>query len=122
MKIYVIYNNDDHEKIESIQSLDYYLSLEKTEELVDAVMNKRNKEAGWECLRKMEVTGELEPIMSFLLGAEGYKRYKDITAVYEKLRKIEADLDSMREDCFDMSSHLESTLKQVEKLVPEDER
>ena len=70
----------------------------------------------------MEVSDEMEAVLRFALGENEYKAYSDITDVYNKLREAVDDLDSMREDCFHMSEYLESTVKKVRELVPEEDR
>lgn len=122
MKIYIGYDYEDHNRICSIQTLGYWLAKGKTEEEIDKAVADRNKEAGFDYFRTMEVTDEMEAVMRFALGENEYKAYSDITAVYEKLKSVEADLDSMREDCYDMSRYVEDTMKKVVELVPEEDR
>lgn len=122
MKIYIGYDCEDHNRIRIIQTLGYFLAKGKTEECVDKAVAERNKEAGFDYFRIMEVTDEMEAVMRFALGENEYKAYADITEVYEKLKNVEADLDSMREDCYDMSRYVEDTMKKVVKLVPEEDR
>ena len=120
MKIYICYDNEDHNKINSIQTLGYFLAKGKTEEQIDKLVVERNKAVGYDCFRMMEVSDEMESVMRFALGENEYKSYRDITDVYNKLKNIEADLDSMREDCYDMSNYVEDTIKKVVELVPEE--
>ena len=122
MKIYISYDYDEHTRIRSVQTLDYWLAKNKTEQDIDAAVVKRNAEEGWQMFRSLEVSDEIAAVLRFALGENGYKYYSDITDVYNKLREIENDLDSMRDDCFHMSEVVESTVKQVRELVPEDER
>lgn len=122
MKIYIGYDNKDRNRINSIRTLDYYLAKGKTEEQIDSLVAQRNKEAGFDYFRIMEVTGEMEAVMRFVLGAKEYKSYADITAVYEKLKIVGADLSSMREDCYDMSRYVEDIMKKVVELVPEEDK
>lgn len=122
MKIYINYDLEDHNRICSIQTLGYFLAKGKTEEQIDNLVAVRNKEAGFDYFRIMEVTDDMEAVMRFTLGENEYKAYRDITNVYEKLKSIEADLDSMREDCYDMSRYVEDTIKKVVELVPEEDR
>jgi len=70
----------------------------------------------------MEVSEEMEAAMRFALGENEYKAYRDITEVFNKLKDIKSDLDSMREDCYDMSRYVEDTIKEVVELVPEEDR
>lgn len=122
MKIYITYNYEDHNRIQCIQTLGYFLAKGKTEEQIDELVAKRNKEVGFECFRIMEVTDEMEAVMRFTLGENEYKNYRDITDVYNKLKNIEDDLDSMSSDIYDMSCCVENTIKEIVKLVPEDDR
>lgn len=122
MKIYIGYDFEDHNRICSIQTLEYFLAKGKTEEQIDKLVAERNKEVGFDYFRAMEVTDEMEAVMRFALGENEYKVYSDITNVYDKLKSIEADLDSMREDCYDMSRYVKDTLKKVVELVPEEDR
>jgi len=122
MKIYISYDYEDHNRICSIQTLGYFLAKGKTGEQIDKLVADRNKEVGFDLFRTMEVSDEMEAVMRFALGENEYKAYSDITNVYEKLKSIEADLDSMREDCYDMSRYVEDTVKKVVELVPEEYR
>lgn len=122
MKIYVLYDQEDHNKIRGIQTLGYWLARNKTEQQTDEAVAKRNEEAGWPMFRTMEVSDEMEAVLRFALGENEYKVYSDITDIYNQLREAVNDLDSMREDCFHMSEYLESTVKKVRELVPEEDR
>lgn len=122
MKIYVNYDCDDHNRIRGVQTLSYYLDKGKTEADIDKAVEERNKECGWELFRTFEVSDEMEAVFRFMLGEKEYKRLADITALYEKLKDIKDDVDSMRDDTYQMSEYLESTIKNVEKLVPEEDR
>lgn len=122
MKIYVNYDCDDHNRIRGVQTLSYYLDKGKTEADIDKGVEERNKEYGWELFRTFEVSDEMEAVFRFMLGEKEYKRLADITALYEKLKDIKDDVDSMRDDTYQMSEYLESTIKNVEKLVPEEDR
>ena len=122
MKIYICYDYEDHNLIRSIQTLGHFLAKGKTEEQIDKLVAERNKEVGFDLFRAMEVSDEMEAVMRFALGENEYKAYSDITNVYDKLKSIEADLDSMRDDCYDMSRYVEDTLKKVVELVPEEDR
>lgn len=122
MKIYITYDTEDHNLIRSIHTLGYFLAKGKTEEQIDNLVAERNKEAGFDAFRIMEMSDDMEAVMRFALGEKEYKTYADITSVYEALRNIESDLDSMREDCYDMSRYVEDTIKKVVELVPEEDR
>lgn len=122
MKIYICYDYEDHNRICSVQTLGYFLAKGKTEEQIDKLVAKRNKEVGFDIFRAMEVSEEMEAVMRFALGENEYKAYRDITEVYDKLKNIELDLDSMRDDCYGMSRYVEDTIKKVVELVPEEDR
>lgn len=122
MKIYVNYDLDDHTIIRGVQTLSYFIKKGKTEAEIDSLVKKRNEEAGWEVFRVFEVDDELEKVVRFLLGEQEYKRYADITYVYDKLKYIKDDVDSMRDDTFHMSEYLDTVIDDVRKLVPEDDR
>lgn len=122
MKIYINYDYEDHNRIRGIQTLGYFLAKGKTEEQIDKLVAERNKESGFDYFRIIEVTDDMEAVIRFALGEKEYKTYANITSVYEALRNIEADLDSMREDCYDMSRYVEDTIKKVVELVPEEDR
>lgn len=122
MRIYVNYDCDDHNRIRGVQTLSYYLDKGKTEADIDKVVEERNKECGWELFRTFEVSDEMEAVFRFMLGEKEYKRLADITALYEKLKDIKDDVDSMRDETYQMREYLESTIKNVEKLVPEEDR
>lgn len=122
MKIYISYDYEDHNRIRCIQTLGYFLAKGKTEEQIDNIIAERNKEAGFELFRIMEVTDDMEAVLRFALGENEYKRYADITSVYESLRNIGSDLDSMRDDCYDMSRYVKDMIKKVVELVPEEDR
>ena len=122
MKIYVNYDLDDHTIIRGVQTLSYFIKKGKTEAEIDSLVKKRNEEAGWEVFHVFEVDDELEKVVRFLLGEQEYKRYADITYVYDKLRDIKDDVDSMRDDTFHMSEYLDTVIDDVRKLVPEDDR
>lgn len=122
MKIYINYDYEEHDRIRSIQTLGYWTAKGKTEQQLDEAVAKRNAEVGWQMYRTMEVSDDMEAVLRFALGENEYKSYADITDVYNKLREVETDLDSMREDCFHMSEWVESTIKDVRKLVPEEDR
>ena len=122
MKIYIVYDYEDRTRIRSIQTLGYFLAKGKTEKEVDGLVAERNKEVGFDLFRIMEVTDEMEAVLRFALGENEYKSYRDITDVYEKLKSIESDLDSIREDCYDMSRYVEDSIKKVVELVPEEDR
>lgn len=122
MKIYITYDTEDHNLIRSIHTLGYFLAKGKTEEQIDNLVAERNKEAGFDAFRIMEMSDDMEAVMRFALGEKEYKTYADITSVYEALRNIESDLDAMREDCYDMSRYVEDTIKKVVELVPEEDR
>lgn len=122
MKIYIGYDFEDHNRISSIQTLGHLLAKGKTEEQIDKLVSERNKEVGFDMFRIMEVSDEMEAVMRFALGEKEYKTYANITSVYEALRNIESDLDSMRDDCYDMSRYVEDTIKKVVELVPEEDR
>ena len=122
MKIYINYDYEDHDRIRGIQTLGYWLAKGKTEQQVDEAVSKSNAEAGWQKYRAMEVNDDMEAVLRFALGENEYKSHADITDVYNKLREVENDLDSMREDCFHMSEWVENTMKQVRELVPEEDR
>lgn len=122
MKIYINYDYEEHDRIRSIQTLEYWTAKGKTEQQLDEAVAKRNAEVGWQMYRTMEVSDDMKSVLRFALGENEYKSYADITAVYNKLREVETDLDSMREDCFHMSEWVESTIKEVRELVPEEDR
>jgi hypothetical protein len=122
MKIYVQYDSYDPSRIRAIQTLGYWQSKGKTEQELDALVEKRNKEEGTERFKTITVSPELEHAFRFALGENEYKSYSDITDIYHKLMDIDADLDSMKDDCFHMSEWVESTIKKVEGLVPEEDR
>ena len=122
MKIYVNYDLDDHTIIRGVQTLSYFIKKsKKTEAEIDSLVKKRNEEAGWEVFRVFEVDDELEKVVRFLLGEQEYKRYADITYVYDKLRDIKDDVDSMRDDTFHMSEYLDTVIDDVRKIIPEDD-
>lgn len=122
MKIYITYDTEDHNLIRFIHTLGYFLAKGKTEEQIDNLVAERNKEAGFDAFRIMEMSDDMEAVMRFALGEKEYKTYADITSVYEALRNIESDLDAMCEDCYDMSRYVEDTIKKVVELVPEEDR
>lgn len=122
MKIYINYDYEEHDRICSIQTLGYWLAKGKSEQQLDETVAKRNAEAGWQMFRTMEISDDMEAVLRFALGENEYKSYADITDVYNKLREVETDLDSMREDCFHMSEWVENTVKKVRELVPEEDR
>lgn len=122
MKIYVNYDCDDHNRVSGVRTLKYYLDHGKTEEEIDAVMLDRNKECGWKIFRSFDISDELCEVFQFMLGEKEYKHYADITDVYSKLKDIKDDIESIRDDTFHMSEFLEDTIKDVEKLVPEEDK
>lgn len=122
MKIYVNYDCYDHNRIRGVQTLSYYLDKGKTEADVDKTVQERNKECGWDLFRTFEVSDEMEAVFRFMLGEKEYKRFADITDLYEKLKEIKDNVDSIREDAYSMNECLESTIKDVEKLVPEEDK
>ena len=121
MKIYVNYDPDNHTIIRGIQTLSYFIKKGKTEDEIDSLVKKRNEEAGWEIFRIFKVDDELEKVVRFLLGEQEYKRYADITYVYDKLKDIKDDVDSMRDDTFHMSEYLDTVIDDVRKIIPEDD-
>ena len=121
-KIYVNYDVDERNRIRGIQTLSSLMKKGKTEAEIDALVKERNEECGWEIFRTFEFDDELENVFRFLLGENEYKRYADITYVYDKLKDIKDDIDSMSNDIFHMNEYLESTIRDVEKLVPEEDR
>lgn len=88
----------------------------------DAALAESNKEAGCERFRSLEVSDKLAAVLRFALGENEYKSYADITDVYNRLKDIKEDLDSMRDDCFHMSEWMNDTLGKVKKLVPEEDQ
>ena len=122
MKIYVNYDCDDHNRIRGVRTLKHYLDQGKTEEEINAAMLDRNKECGWEIFRSFDISDELCEVFQFMLGEKEYKRYVDMTYVYDKLKEMEADLTSICEDVSNMSGCIEGVVKDVEKLIPEDDK
>ena len=122
MKIYINYDYEVHDRIRSIQTLGYWLAKGKTEQQIDEAVAKRNEEVGWQMFRTMAISDDMEAILRFALGENEYKSYSDITDIYNKLREVETDLNSMREDCFHMCEWVESSVKQIRELVPEEDR
>lgn len=121
MKIHVTYNSDNREEISSVHTLSFYLAKGKTEEWFLNAIAERNKEVGWEMHKYIEIPAEVENLFRFVLGENEYKRYHNIEDVYDMLKDVEHDLDSMREDCFHMSEYVERAIKDVEKLLPEED-
>ena len=122
MKIYVNYDCDDHKRISGVHTLKHYLDHGKTEEEIDAAVLEKNKKIGWEIFRSFELDDALEDVFRFMLGEKEYKHYSDITDIYSKLKDIKDDIESIRDDTFHMSEFLEDTIKDVEKLVPEEDK
>lgn len=118
MKIYISYTNADHGRIHRIESLDYWVARGMTEEQVDRAVAEQGKKAGWDCFRIMEVTGEMENVLRFLLGENEYKAQSNITNVYNTLRELQDDLESMHSDIFDTCEEVKSSVAKVKALVP----
>ena len=122
MKIYVSYDFDNHEQIRGVQTEKFYTDKGKAQEEIDEALAKSNEAAGFERFRCIEVSEEMANILRFTLGECEYRNYRDITDIYEKLRDIQNDLDSIQDDCFHVSEYLDTTLKEVEALVPEEDK
>ena len=122
MKLYITYDREERSVIRYVQTLDYFIEQGKTEEEIDALVAKHNEEMGWENIHPVEIDKGLNPLFEFLIGEKGYKSYRKITSVYNKLREIQDELESMRTDTFEMSEWVESALKEVKELVPPEDR
>ena len=122
MKLYITYDREERTVIRYVQTLDYFIEQGKTEEEIDALVTKHNEEMGLENIHPVEIDKGLNPLIEFLIGEKGYKSYRKITSVYNKLREIQDDLESMRTDTFEMSEWVESALKEVKELVPPEDR
>ena len=122
MKIYITYDYEDHNRIRSIKTLEYFISRGNTEEEIDAKVKSANEKDGFETFKKLEVSDEIASVLRFALGEDEYKTYAEITDVYDRLNDIKCDLDSMQSDCFHMCEYVESAMNEVKDLVPEDER
>jgi len=122
MKIYITYDYEDHDRIRSIKTLEYFISKGHTEQEIDAKVKSINERDGFDTFKKLEVSDEIASVLRFALGENEYKTYAEITDVYEMLSDIKCDLDSMQEDCFHMCEYVENGISKVKDLVPEDER
>ena len=122
MKIYVNYDYDNHEMIRGVQTLDYYLGKGKTEEEINAALVSSNKADGFERFRCFELPDELVPVFRFSLGEKEYKHYSDITDLYNVLRDLNDNIESIQTDCYDACNAIEASIKRVENLVPEEDR
>ena len=122
MKLYITYDREERTQIRYVQTLDYFVEKGRTEEEIDALVVKNNEELGWENIHSVEIDNNLNPLFNFLIGEKGYKSYRNITTVYNKLCDIQNDLESMRDDTFHMSEFLEETIKEVKELVPPEDR
>lgn len=118
MKICISYSSADHDRILRIESLDYWVARGKTEEQVDRAVAERVKKDGWDCFRIMEVTGEMEDVLRFLLGEDEYKAHSNITDVYDELCELRDNLESVQSGIFDMCEEVKSSVDKVKALVP----
>ena len=116
MKIYIAYDNENHNIICAIYSLTYYIRKGKNEEQCVAAAEQRNKEAGWERFRFIEVPEQMEEVIDFLLGENQYKFYNDITAVKDELMDITGSMEEVNAELSDISSKMENIWSKLEKL------
>lgn len=120
MKIYVSYNEDNHDMIRAVQTEEFYKG--RTQEEIDEAIKKTNAAAGYEKFKCFNVPEELVNVFLFALGEGAYKIYKDMTNLYNVLGEIKDNLEDIQRDCYDVCETLEWRLKEVKELVPEDER
>ena len=122
MKIYITYSQTDHDRIISVQSLDYWKQRGKTEEEIDAAIDKNNQQGDRPHYDKLEVKGQEALVMRFLLGDGQYQTHRNITNVYNAIRELNDTLESMRQDCFDACESVEEQMEKLAELVPEEDR
>ena len=116
MKIIICYTNQDHNMILSIQSFETYLKKGKSVKDIENAIISSNKEAGWEKFRLLETTGDMEPVMRFCLGEDEYKRYYDISSLFEKLCEVENQLDDFGYDFSNLSYEMQSAREKIKEL------
>ena len=122
MKIYITYSQTDPDRIISVQSLDYWKQRGKTEEEIDAAIDKNNQQGDRPHYDKLEVKGQEALVMRFLLGDGQYQTHRNITNVYNAIRELNDTLESMRQDCFEACESVEEQMKKLAELVPEEDR
>ena len=116
MKYFITYDYEERKRIRSIQSLTFYLRKGKTEEQCIDALTKKNQKDGWEHFRMIEVNEDVEAAINFLLGDYGYKYYKDITDLCDKLNDIEGDLINLENDFANIKYCIESLHELTEKI------
>lgn len=122
MKIYVNYDENNHDRIRCVQTMKFYTDKGKTQKEIDDALEKTNAEAGYEKFKCFDVPEDMVNIFRFALGEGEYKAYKDMTNLYDVLRDINNNLEDIQLDCYDACNSIEKRLKEVVELIPEDER
>ena len=122
MTIYITYSAKEPDRIISVQSLDYWKQRGKTEEEIDAAIDKNNQQGDRPHYDKLEVKGQEALVMRFLLGDGQYQTHRNITNVYNAIRELNDTLESMRQDCFEACESVEEQMKKLAELVPEEDR
>ncbi len=122
MKIYVNYDENNHDRIRGVQTVKYYIDKGKTQKEIDVALEEANAKAGYKKFKCFDVSEDMVNIFRFALGEGEYKTYKDMTYLYDMLRDINDNLEGIQRDCCDVCDSLENSLNKVMELIPEGER
>ena len=88
----------------------------KTEDEVFSAIENSNKECGYECYSVIEVTDDVEEVISFLIGEKGYKTTYDIEDMCDRLDGVSDAVEDVSYDLKDIEDAVNTIKSLVDKF------
>ena len=122
MRIIIHYSKRLDGKIASIMTFGHFMKDGKTEQEIEDAIIRNNEEVGFEMFAIKTVSPELEDIFKFFLGEDEYKTQYNISQLYNKMCEVKDELEEIESDCFHACENLESQIKKISELVPDEDK